>query len=79
MMTTMLTTTNDTRKASHRPLRFDSPAELLSEIDRILAAERAGTLRATGNWSAGTIFGHVAAWMNYPTTAFRRARSRRAY
>jgi hypothetical protein len=48
-----------------RQLQFNTVAELRAEIDRIAAAERAGTLRRTGNWSAGQVFGHLAAWINF--------------
>jgi len=34
-------------------------------MERIIAAERAGTLRAAGNWTAGQTFGHLAAWIEY--------------
>ena len=35
------------------------------DVDRIAAAERAGTLRRTGNWTAGQVLGHLATWMNF--------------
>jgi hypothetical protein len=49
----------------HRRLQFDTVNVLRAEIDRIVAAERAGTLRRTGNWTAGQAFGHLAAWINF--------------
>lgn len=55
----------DTAKAQRRLLRFESIDEVRREIDRIAAAEHAGTLRITGNWSPGQAFGHLAAWINY--------------
>jgi hypothetical protein len=55
----------NTSKSEHRAIRFESIDDLLAEIDRIVAADRAGTLRQTGNWTPGTILGHVAAWINY--------------
>lgn len=49
----------------HRKLHFSTIDELQAEIDRIVAADQAGTLRCSGNWTAGQAFGHVAAWINY--------------
>lgn len=55
----------DTRTAERRALQFSSIDEILKDVERILAAERAGTLRHTGNWTLGQILGHLAAWINY--------------
>jgi hypothetical protein len=72
--------------SDRRTLRFESPAEVLADVDRIAAAERAGTLGRTGNWTAGQAIGHLAAWINfgfdgYPVTAppelAERARARK--
>lgn len=60
----------NTKKAPRRNLRFGSIDEALVEIDRIVAAERAGTLRATGNWGAGQIFNHIATWLNFTWDGF---------
>jgi hypothetical protein len=61
----------DTSKvADHRKLRFKDIDELLGEIERIVAADSAGTLRRTGNWSAGQMFGHLASWINYGYEGF---------
>lgn len=60
----------NTRKAERRKLRFNSLDELEGDIDRIVAAEKAGTLRITGNWSVGKTFGHIAAWINYAYEGF---------
>jgi hypothetical protein len=57
-------------KPERRTLRFNSVDELLAEIDRIVSAEKAGTLRRTGNWSTGQIFGHLAAWIDYGYEGF---------
>lgn len=54
-----------TRRPDHRHLRFDDLEMLLGEIDRIVAAERAGRLRRSGNWTTGQTFGHLAAWIEY--------------
>lgn len=48
-----------------RQLRFQSPDDVLADIEKIVAAEKAGKLRTSGNWTAGQAFGHVAAWINY--------------
>lgn len=55
----------DTSKAVRRKLRFQTIDELLSEIERLIAAERDGRLQRTGNWTLGQIFGHLAAWIDF--------------
>lgn len=55
----------DTATIERRPLRFETIDDLLAEVGRIVAADRAGTLRRTGNWTAGQVFGHLAAWIDY--------------
>jgi hypothetical protein len=60
----------DTRKAARRNLCFGSIDEAIAEIDRIVEAEKAGTLRATGNWSAGQVFNHIATWLNFSWDGF---------
>ncbi len=54
-----------TRTAEHRTLRFDSFAEVRRDLDALEAAQRAGTLRTTGNWTPGQIFTHLAAFIDY--------------
>lgn len=49
-----------------RALSFATMADVRAEASRILAAERAGTLRCAGNWTTAQVFNHVAAWMEYP-------------
>ena len=67
-----MTTTIETEKVQERRrLRFRSVAELRAEIERILAAEQAGTLRRSGNWTTGQVFGHLAAWINYGYEGYR--------
>ena len=66
-------TTVDTAKVTdHRPLHFNTIDDLLVEIDRIVAAERSGTLRWCGNWTPGQVFGHLATWINYGYVGFPR-------
>jgi hypothetical protein len=61
----------DTAKVQdRRPLRYGSVDDVLADVDRIVAAERAGTLRRTGNWTAGQAMGHVAAWINFAYEGF---------
>ncbi len=54
-----------TAKVKRRKLWFHSIDELLSELDRIEAAERNGKLKTQGNWTAGQILAHVSAWIEY--------------
>ena len=56
----------DTSKVKdRRAVRYATIQELLTDIDRIVASEKAGTLRRAGNWTAGQAFGHLATWINY--------------
>lgn len=53
----------DTKKAPRRELSFHCTGCLKEDLARLEAAHRAGTLRATGNWTAGENLDHVAiAW-----------------
>lgn len=49
-----------------RTLKFATLADLRAEAARIIAAERAGSLRRSGNWTTAQVFNHVSAWMEYP-------------
>ena len=60
----------NTKTASRRNLRFQAIDEAIAEIDRIVAADKAGTLRTTGNWSAGQVFNHIATWLNFSWDGF---------
>jgi len=61
----------DTAHATdRRPLRFERIDDVLADIDRVVAADEAGTLRRSGNWSAGQTFGHLAGWINYGYEGF---------
>ncbi len=63
----MAVPTIDTRAVTdRRPLRFAATEDVRRDIDRLTEADRAGTLRAAGNWSLGRALGHVAAWIDYP-------------
>jgi hypothetical protein len=49
-----------------RTLKFASSDDVLADATRLVEAERAGTLRRTGNWTLGQTFAHVAAFMDFP-------------
>lgn len=53
------------RPKKRRPVRFESLADVLVEIDRIQAADQNGTLHTTGNWTPGQNLSHIAAWIEY--------------
>jgi hypothetical protein len=57
--------TVDTAKVARRSLRFETIEDAQAEINRIVAADRAGKLQCKGNWTAGQVMGHVASWVNY--------------
>lgn len=62
----MATTSVDTKKsAGWRSLRFETIGECISEVQRIAEADREGRLSTKGNWSAGQILSHIAAWIEY--------------
>lgn len=50
----------------YRTLRFESYEDARRELDSLEAANRAGTIRASGNWTPGQVFSHLAAFMDYP-------------
>lgn len=54
----------DTKKARRRALRLDTLDQLLAEAQRLAAAEHAGKLQRTGNWTLGQCLGHIAGWAN---------------
>jgi len=53
-----------------RKLRFETVVALLLDVDKIVAADKAGKLRRSGNWTAGQAFGHLATWINYAYEGF---------
>ena len=60
------TQTIDTAKvAGRRQLRFNSPQELRADVARLVAADRAGTLKQLGNWPLGQILGHLGGWVDF--------------
>jgi len=56
---------NTAKVQDRRRLRYNSIDDLLADIDRIVASDKTGKLRRTGNWTAGQAMGHLAAWVNY--------------
>ncbi len=59
----------DTGKVTERRmLRFETIDEMMAEVDRLAAAERAGRLKRLGNWTAGQVLGHLATWAEYSYT-----------
>lgn len=60
----------NTKQAERRTLRFADVGELLAELDRLEAANAAGTLRSTGNWSAGQNLEHIARFWKAPIDGF---------
>lgn len=59
----------DTGKvAGRRALRFETLDEVLTEVDRLVEAERAGQLKHLGNWTLGQAFGHLAGWAEFSYT-----------
>ncbi|MFN9076930.1 MAG: DUF1569 domain-containing protein [bacterium] len=63
-------TSIDTRKAQRRELAFHCTGCLKSDLAQIEAADRAGTLRVTGNWTAGEILDHVAKTIEFSIDGF---------
>jgi hypothetical protein len=60
----------DTKTADRRKLTYTSIDDVLADVEKIVAADKAGKLRCTGNWTAGQAMGHVAAWANYAYDGF---------
>src|SRR4051812_43042812 len=61
--------TIDTAKVTgRRELRFTSIDDALDEADRLVALDRAEKLKCLGNWSCGTVFGHLATWAEFAYT-----------
>jgi hypothetical protein len=65
----------NTKKVARRTLAFHSLDDISAELDRLEAAHKAGTLRHSGNWSAGQIFQHCAILMRCALDGFPSARA----
>lgn len=55
-----------------RPLWFERLDDILTEANRLAAAEQGGTLVQNGNWTLGQILGHLAGWMNFAFDGYPR-------
>lgn len=56
----------DTSKVSdRRRLRFTTLADLRADLATLERGEIAGSLRASGNWTPGQIFSHLAAFIEF--------------
>ena len=60
-----MSTPVDTAAVSRRLLNFKSIDEAMADVEGLVAAERQGKLRTTGNWTAGQILGHLATWVDF--------------
>lgn len=58
------------RQTGRRDLHFHGVDDALADIDAIVAADAAGTLKTLGNWTAGQTLAHVAAWIEYGYEGF---------
>ncbi len=53
----------DTKKVVIRELSFSSLDDALREAERLAQAAREGKIKQLGNWTPGTVFGHLAWWI----------------
>lgn len=61
----------DTAKVKdRRQLHFNTIDEVVAEMNKIVASDKKGTLRRSGNWTAGQVFNHLASWTNYAYDGF---------
>ena len=60
----------DRRPIPVRTLRFETLEACVREVERIIEADCSGTLHAHGNWTAGQVMAHVAAWVEYGYEGF---------
>ena len=65
-----MTHTINTKKAARRELSFHCTGCLKEELARIEAAQRAGKLSHTGNWTEGEIFDHLAKSIEFSIDGF---------
>jgi hypothetical protein len=52
-------------RADRRRLRFERIDDVLAELDRLAAADAAGTLTTSGRWTLGQSLNHLATWVDY--------------
>jgi hypothetical protein len=53
-----------------RPLHLETIDELVAEVDRLAAAEAAGTVRRLGNWSPAQAFQHLGRFIEFSFDGF---------
>lgn len=53
------------RLADRRRPHFATPADMRADLEVLERAASAGTLRASGNWTAGQILSHLAAFIGF--------------
>lgn len=56
----------NTRSAARRTLRFEDFKAIRTDLAALEAAQRAGRLSTSGNWTPGQNLAHLAAFVNYP-------------
>jgi hypothetical protein len=61
-------TIDTARVEGRRILRFNTIDDVLADVERLVEAERRGTLVRLGNWSLGQTLGHLATWVNFSFT-----------
>lgn len=61
---------NPKKVTQYRTLRFESLDDLQAEVRRIREAAERGELQTHGNWTAGQILAHLAAWIDYGWDGF---------
>lgn len=61
----MMSATNQRDKVPYRKLRFETISDVYRDLDQIAELDRAGRLQTSGNWTAGQIMAHLAAWIEY--------------
>ena len=64
-------TTVDTKSAPRRDLDFQDMEAVLADLDRLEAAERAGTLIQNGNWTLGQNAAHLGDFIEQSYDGFR--------
>jgi hypothetical protein len=54
-----------TPSTARRSLHFDRIDDALADVDRLAAADAAGTLTSSGRWTFGQSLNHLATWADY--------------
>ena len=60
-----------TKTAPRRDIQFSDLGAILNDLDRLEAAEKAGSMVQNGNWSLGQISDHVAGLIEQSLDGFR--------